>query len=92
MAGSGFPCPQPRHDAVKAAAALAAALGSLAALANLQDGSGLLLPSLDVSVSDEVAWTSGAYLGGGAAPDHDGLQSEFGLYPSMVFTQMRAYF
>ncbi len=34
--------------------------GSLAALANLQDGSGLLLPSLDVSVSDEVAWTGGA--------------------------------
>lgn len=66
--------------------------GSLAALANLQDGSGLLLPSLDVSVSDEVAWTSGAYLGVGAPPDDDGLQSEFGLYPSMVFTQMRAYF
>ncbi len=66
--------------------------GSLAALANLQDGSGLLLPSLDVSVSDEVAWTSGAYLGVGEPPDGDGLQSEFGLYPSMVFTQMRAYF
>ena len=66
--------------------------GSLAALANLQDASGLLLPSLDVSVSDEVAWTSGAYLGVGAPPDEEGLQSEFGLYPNMVFTQMRAYF
>jgi hypothetical protein len=66
--------------------------GSLAALANLQDASGLLLPSLDVSVSDEVAWTSGAYLGLGAPPDEEGLQSEFGLYPSIVFTQMRAYF
>ena len=66
--------------------------GSLAALVNLQDASSLVLPSVDVSVSDNVAWTSGAFIGVGQRPDEGGIQSEFGLYPNMFFTQMRAYF
>jgi len=75
---------------------------SLAALANLEDGSALLLPSLALSVAENADAVLGGYLGLGERPEevdlllfaegNYGVQSEFGLYPHVVFVQMRAYF
>jgi len=75
---------------------------SVAVLANLEDGSALLLPSLALSVAENADAVLGGFLGLGARPEeidlldlvdgNYGIQSEFGLYPHMAFVQMRSYF
>lgn len=59
---------------------------------NLEDPSMLVAPSLAWSAGNNTSVSVGAYVGIGERPDLAGLNSEFGLYPSAVFTQMSAYF
>jgi hypothetical protein len=71
--------------------------GSIAGLVSASDGSALVLPQLDYSVSDESTLTLGAMIAAGERPqDVDGalpeLQSEFGTYPNYYFMQYRVYF
>jgi opacity protein-like surface antigen len=70
---------------------------ALAGLVSASDGSVLVLPQLDYSVSDESTLTVGAMvaagrrpaMGSGAIPE---LRSEFGTYPNFYFLQYRVYF
>ncbi len=71
--------------------------GALATVLSASDGSALILPQLEYSVSDESALTLGAMVavgrrpraGAGPIPE---LQSEFGTYPDFYFMQYRVYF
>ncbi len=75
---------------------------SVAGLANLADQSALVMPSVSVSVAENTDAVLGGYLGVGERPHElemeewlsgdQGIESEFGLLPSMFFAQMRAYF
>jgi hypothetical protein len=76
--------------------------GDLGAIANLIDGSALVLPSLAISVADDVELIAGGTVGLGKRPSKVGpldmmrgdfgVQSEFGMYPTTVFTQTKVYF
>ena len=68
---------------------------------NLTDPSLLVAPSVSWSVSDNAAVSAGGYIGIGerpgeldltALPPTVPINSEFGLYPGVVFLQMRTYF
>lgn len=69
---------------------------SAAVITNLHDPSALLSPTLHVSVSNNVDAFVGAYVGLGEQPVLAGStftpNSEFGLYPTTAFSQVRAYF
>lgn len=62
-------------------------------LVNAQDGSGMAALTLMYNIADEADFAGGALLPWGAAPAN-GLspQSEFGLYPVMLFMETRFYF
>lgn len=68
------------------------------ALAQLDDGSALIAPSLEYSFSTDVFLQAGAFLGLGDEPtwsagQWDVLpQSEFGLYGNLIYTSVRLYF
>lgn len=78
--------------------------GSLASIVNINDSSFMLMPSLSISVSDEVSLVAGGYMGIGEEPKATSatelillgiepkLNSEFGLMGSTGFVQMKAYF
>lgn len=72
-----------------------------AAFMNLTDPSLLVAPSVSWSVSENAAVSAGGYIGVGERPgDLDltvvpptvPINSEFGLYPGVVFMQIRTYF
>jgi hypothetical protein len=63
------------------------------ALMNLDDGSALLSPSLEMSLSDETTASLGAYAGVGDGPGNFGVQrSEFGSYPDIYYASLKYYF
>ncbi len=63
----------------------AIAVGSLAVLVNLHDGSGLVYPTFSRSLSDESRLALGANLPWGPAPSADGLRSEYGSYATTLW-------
>jgi hypothetical protein len=65
------------------------ATGACAVLVNLDDGSGLLYPTLTYSAGDESTLTAGAVIPWGESPSGDQLRSEFGAYPATVWLQWR---
>jgi hypothetical protein len=70
---------------------------ALAGLVSASDGSVLVLPQLDYSVSDESTLTLGAMVAAGRRPVATSgpfpvLRSEFGTYPNFYFLQYRVYF
>jgi hypothetical protein len=66
--------------------------GTAAALLNLHDRSGILSPTLQVSLGDESNLVIGAILPWGDGPTFTGLSSEYGSYPLSVWVQYRHYF
>ena len=71
--------------------------GALAGMVSASDGSVLILPQLDYSVSDESTLAFGAMVAAGKRPRGGGeslpeLRSEFGSYPNFYFLQYRVYF
>jgi hypothetical protein len=66
--------------------------GNLAILANLEDPSALLLPSVSWSVASNADVSAGAYVALGKRPDGFVPQSEFGLYPATGFVAVKTYF
>ncbi len=75
-----------------------------AIIANLQDASMMVSPSLSLSVSDDVQLVAGGYVGIGERPDATStteilldptklqFNSEFGMMPGSGFVQVRSYF
>ena len=66
-------------------------------LVNLEDGSLYLVPTLDYSLSQNVDFSGGAYLGLGASPPAEAdptalVGSEFGSYPDLYYLSIRYYF
>ncbi|MCB9781054.1 MAG: hypothetical protein H6742_20965 [Alphaproteobacteria bacterium] len=66
--------------------------GSLSAIANVEDPSALLIPSVAVSVADNASMSAGAYVGLGARPDGLQFESELGYMPVTGFVSMAMYF
>ncbi len=71
--------------------------GSLAYLFSISDLSMLIQPGFVLSVSDEADLLFGAMIGVGRRPDGPsalapGLRSEFGTYPSFVYTEFKYHF
>ncbi len=73
------------------------------AMINLNDGSALLVPRVEYNLAEDIYLSAGAYLPTGAGPgikympDEErfpspDLGSEFGSYPTSVFTSFRIYF
>jgi hypothetical protein len=70
---------------------------SAAVIANVEDPSALIAPTLSWSIADEAVLAAGMYAGVGERPVPaanlaESVRSEFGLYPVSAFLQMRAYF
>jgi hypothetical protein len=62
-------------------------------LANLGDGSALLLPHADWSVSDNIGVAFGAVAGTGRGRRSDGTPgSEYGSAPAVLYAAIKAYF
>lgn len=59
---------------------------------NLADGSLLAAPSVTISLADEMEGQVGGFWSMGASPSATGWRSEFGAYPSVVFTAVKYYF
>lgn len=59
---------------------------------NVADNSLLAAPGLTVSLADEVEGQVGGFWSAGASPSTTGWRSEFGAYPSVVFTAVKYYF
>ncbi len=66
--------------------------GTAAALLNLHDHSGILSPTLQVSLGDESDLVTGAIVPWGEGPMLTGLPTEYGTYPLSVWVQYRQYF
>ncbi len=74
--------------------------GAMQVLANLEDGSVFLSPTLDYSFADNVTWEAGAFLSFGSKAQlvtstglpHLEPTSEFGLYPTLLFMAAKLYF
>jgi hypothetical protein len=66
--------------------------GTAAVLLNIHDRSGILSPTLQISLGDESSLVAGAILPWGDGPTLTGLPSEYGAYPSSVWVQYRHYF
>jgi hypothetical protein len=63
------------------------------ALVNLGDGSALLLPHVDWSLSDNLAFVLGGAFGIGRGPRPDGVPgSEYGSAPQVLYAAIKAYF
>lgn len=78
---------------------------SVATFGNLTDPSAFVSASVSWSIADNAELLTGAYVGAGARPDEELVvgtppnaiwapipRSEFGLYPSFGFLQVRTYF
>jgi hypothetical protein len=76
--------------------------GNLAVIGSLTEASLMVSPSIAWSIADNADLGVGGFVGVGARPDDEvglvellstgGLRSEFGTYPGVVFTQVRAWF
>ena len=66
--------------------------GTVAVLLNLHDRSGILSPTLDVSLGDNARLAAGAILPWGDGPTLTGLPTEYGAYPLSAWVQYRYYF
>jgi hypothetical protein len=58
---------------------------------NLDDGSFTFAPSAEYNIAENIYLAAGAYISSGKSPTPF-PQSEFGLYPTMVYTAFRIYF
>ncbi len=82
-------------------------LANVAVVANLEDPSAFVAPSVDWSVAENASVGLGGYIGLGERADTvelpltgelteeqlgESLKSEFGLYPPVLFVSARAYF
>ena len=65
------------------------ATAAAAVLVNLDDGSGLVNPTLSYSLGDESSLLVGAIVPWGAEPDGGGLRSEYGSYFTALWVQWR---
>jgi len=65
---------------------------SLLSLVNLRDGSSLVSPGLNWSLSDEVSVRFGAFAGIGPGADGTALRSENGATPLIGFAALSAFF
>lgn len=72
---------------------------SAAVIANLEDPSALIAPSIGWSLADDASLALGGFVGAGPRPDPVSIESpaltpnsEFGLYPHALYLSMRAYF
>ncbi len=63
--------------------------GTMAVLGNLHDGSGLVNPSLTISLGDESDLTAGAILPWGADQEGFEIRSEYGTYFTTLWLQWR---
>ena len=63
------------------------AIGSMAVLINLHDGSGLVHPTFSRTLSDESRLVLGANLPWGPGPGNGGPRSEYGAYASTLWLQ-----
>jgi hypothetical protein len=61
-------------------------------IANLNDGSFTVAPSLEYNIAENIYLAAGAYLSIGKKPYVSKLNSEFGAYPHMFYTSFRVYF
>ncbi len=61
-------------------------------LVNTQDGSGMAALTLMYNIADEADFAGGLLLPWGEGPEGLVPQSEYGLYPVMVFMESRFYF
>lgn len=59
---------------------------------NEGDGSLLAAPGVTISLADEMEGQVGGFWSMGASPSATGWRSEFGAYPSVVFTAVKYYF
>ncbi len=66
--------------------------GTAAALLNLHDSSGILSPTINISLGDESRLAAGAIIPWGDGPTLTGLPSEYGAYPTSAWVQFRHYF
>jgi hypothetical protein len=64
-------------------------VGACAVLVNLDDGSGLVYPTVTYLATDESTITAGAIVPWGKGPRGDELRSEFGAYPTTIWAQWR---
>lgn len=65
--------------------------GSLQALVDPRDGSGVVAPGVNWDLSDNVSLVGAAYAGWGRLPDGLTLHSQFGATPLAVLVQVRLY-
>jgi hypothetical protein len=65
---------------------------ALLALNSPTDGSGLLVPSLDVVLSQTASIRLFAYVPWGSEPSRGRLRSEYGATPLNLFAQLVFYF
>ncbi len=67
-------------------------LGSWLVLGSLNDGSGMVIPSLVWSASQSTTVTLSAFLPWGPSPKNGTLRSEYGSSPFSLFAQLSLYF
>lgn len=67
-------------------------LGSWLMLGSLNDGSGMLVPSLIWSASQSATVTVSGFLPWGPSPQNGNLRSEYGSSPFSLFAQLSLYF
>lgn len=58
---------------------------------NLDDSSVTFAPSAEYNIAENIYLAAGAYISSGKSPSPN-PQSEFGLYPTMIYTAFRIYF
>ena len=58
---------------------------------NLDDGSFTFAPNAEYNIAENIYLAAGAYISSGKAPTPT-PRSEFGLYPTMLYTAFRIYF
>lgn len=83
-----------RHYAIPGFSWPATPLLTIAAssLINLEDGSFVLAPTLDLSLGENLYLSAGAFSGFGDEPTAAGARSEFGSYPDTYYAAIRYYY
>jgi hypothetical protein len=63
-------------------------------IVNMTDGSVILSPGLEYNIAENIYLSAGAFVGIGKHPDifPARYRSEFGAYPTMIYTSFRIYF
>ena len=66
--------------------------GQLAWIFSFSDMSTMVQPGILLSVADEADFLAGAMIAFGDRPNAEGLQSEFGTYPDVLYMEFKLYF